>query len=118
MSRVFHSLRFKLALTFAIFGTMVSLLLSLGLSFTAHSLGERLMDETLRAEIDDYISRRARNTNSLPPATISIQGYLLTQGQRNETIPSELLSLREGKYQLTLNNTPYRVAVIDKSGER
>ena len=118
MSRVYHSLRFKLALTFAIFGTMVSLLLSLGLSFTAHSLGERLMDETLRAEIDDYISRRARNPNSLPPATISIQGYLLTQGQHNETIPPQLLSLHEGKYQLTLNDTPYRVAVADKNGER
>jgi signal transduction histidine kinase len=118
MSRVFHSLRFKLALTFAIFGTMISLLLSLGLSFTAHSLGERLMDETLRAEIDDYISRRARNPNSLPPSTASIQGYLLNQGQRNENIPLELLSLREGKYQLTLNDTPYRVAVADKNGER
>jgi signal transduction histidine kinase len=97
---------------------MVSLLLSLGLSFTAHSLGERLMDETLRAEIDDYISRRARNPNSLPPSTASIQGYLLNQGQRNENIPLELLSLREGKYQLTLNDTPYRVAVADKNGER
>jgi signal transduction histidine kinase len=113
-----HSLRFKLALTFATFGAMVSLLLSLGLSFIAHNLGERLMDETLRAEIDDYISRRSRNPNSLPPATISIQGYVLTQGQGNATIPPELLSLNEGKYQLTLNDTPYRVAVADKNGER
>ncbi len=118
MTRVFHSLRFKLALTFAIFGAMVSLMLSLGLSFTAHSLGERLMDETLRAEIDDYISRRSRNPNSLPPSTASIQGYLLNQGQRNENIPPKLLSLREGKYQLTLNDTPYRVAVADKNSER
>ncbi len=118
MSKVFLSLRFKLALTFSIFGAMVSLLLSLGLSFTAHSLGERLIDETLRAEIDDYISRRSRNPNSLPPATISIQGYLLTQNQQNETIPPELIPLAEGKYQLTLNDTPYRVAVIVKNNER
>ena len=118
MSSVVHSLRFKLALTFAIFGAMVSLLLSLGLSFAAHNLGERLMDETLRAELDDYIARRARNPNSLPPATVSIQGYVLSQGQHNESIPPELFSLQEGKYQLTLNDTPYRVAVADKNGER
>ena len=118
MSSVPHSLRFKLALTFAIFGAMVSLLLSLGLSFTENSLGDHLMDETLYAEIDDYISRRSRNQNSLPPATASIHGYLLTQGQSNENIPPELLSLKGGIHQLTLNDTPYRVAVVDKNGER
>jgi signal transduction histidine kinase len=118
MNNLRHSLRFKLALTFATFGAMVSLLLSLGLSFAAHNLGEHLMDETLRAEIDDYISRRTRNPSSLPPATLSIQGYVLSQGQSNESIPLELLSLNNGEYQLTLNETPYRVAVEDKNGER
>lgn len=118
MISVLQSLRFKLTLTFAIFGAMVSLLLSLGLLFDAHILGERLMDETLRAEIDDYVSRLERNPNSLPPSTASIQGYLLNQGQRNENIPPELLSLREGVHQLILNDTPYRVAVVDKNGER
>ncbi|MFA5825554.1 MAG: hypothetical protein WC825_06225, partial [Gallionellaceae bacterium] len=118
MSSFLHSLKFKLALTFALFGAMISLLLSLGLSFAAHNLGERLMDETLRAEIDDYISRRSRNPNSLPPATISIQGYVLTQSQRDEHIPAVLRPLREGTYRLALNNTPYRVAVADRNGER
>lgn len=118
MSSVRHSLRFKLALTFAAFGAMVSLLLALGLSFTTHNLGERLIDETLRAEIDDYISRRSRNPNSLPPATISIRGYVFTQGQSAEDIPAELRSLGEGKYQLTLDNTPYRVAVINQGNDR
>lgn len=118
MSSAPHSLKFKLALTFAIFGAMVSLLLSLGLSFSANSLGDRLMDETLHAEIEDYISRRSRNPNAFLPATASIHGYLLTQGQSNENIPPELLSLKGGIHQLTLNGTPYRVAVVDKNGER
>jgi signal transduction histidine kinase len=118
MNSIWHSLRFKLALTFAVFGAIVSLLLTLGLSFAAHNLGERLMDETLRAEIDGYISRRMRNPNALLPATISIQGYLLAQGQSNESLPPELRSLQEGKFHLTLNDTPYRVAVVDKNGER
>ncbi len=113
-----QSIRFKLALTFAIFGAMVSLLLSLGLSVTAHKLGERLIDETLRAEIEDYMARRSRDPRSLSPATISIQGYVLDRSQGTKCVPPELLSLGEGKHQLTLNGTPYRVAVADKSGDR
>jgi len=118
MFSIHHSFRFRLALTFAIFGAMISLVLSLGLSFTAHNLGDRLIDETLRAEIDDYISRRARNPNSLPPATVSIQGYLFSPGQSNTETPPELHDLIPGKYQLMFNKIPYRVAVVDKGDER
>ena len=118
MSSFFTSLKFKLALTFALFGTMISLLLSLGISLSAHKLGERLMDETLHAELDDYISRRARNPNSLPPATLSIRGYVLAKGQSGDTLPPELRPLQEGTYRLSIGDTPYRVAVTDKNGER
>ena len=97
---------------------MVSVLLSTGLSFTAHNLGEYLIDETLRAEIEDYISRRSRNPGSLPPATVSIRGYVFHLGQSKAEIPGELQDLVPGKYQLTLNNTPYRVAVTDQGDER
>ncbi|MDD5241028.1 MAG: HAMP domain-containing sensor histidine kinase [Sulfuricella sp.] len=117
-SSVRHSLRFRLASTFAWFGALVSLLLSIGLSFTAHNLGERLMDETLRAEIEDYLSRRARNPNSLPPATISVRGYVHVPGRGAEDMPPELLKLSPGKHQLSLDDTPYRVAVVDKGNER
>lgn len=118
MSSVHHSFRFRLALTFAMFGAMVSLLLSIGLSFTAHNLGERLIDETLRAEIEDYISRRSRNPGSLPPATVSIRGYVFLPGQGRAEIPPELHDLIPGMYQLTLNNIPYRITVVDQADER
>lgn len=118
MSNLRHSFRFRLALTFALFGAMVSLLLSTGLSFSAHNLSDRLIDETLRAELDDYISRRSRNPNSLPPATVSIQGYVFLPGQSKADIPPELHDLVPGKYQLTLNNIPYRIAVADQGDNR
>jgi signal transduction histidine kinase len=113
-----HSLRFRLAFTFAWFGALVSLLLSMGLSFTAHNLGQRLMDETLRAEVEDYIARRSRNPDSLPPATISVRGYVHVPGRKTADIPPALLKLDPGKHQLTLDNIPYRVAVVDRGDER
>jgi signal transduction histidine kinase len=97
---------------------MISLLLSLGLSFITHRLGENLMDETLRAEIDGYISRRARNPNALLPSTISIQGYILSDERSKDAIPQELSTLKDGTYRLKLNDISYRVAVEDKNGER
>lgn len=113
-----NSLRFRLASTFAWFGALVSLLLSLGLFFAAHNLGERLMDETLRAEIEDYITRRSRNPDSLPPATISVRGYVHVPGRSAEEMPPELLRLNPGRHQLTLGKIPYRVAVVDQGDER
>lgn len=118
MTSVHHSLRFRLASTFAWFGALVSLLLSLGLSFATHNLGERLMDETLRAEIEDTISRRLRNPDSLPPATISVRGYIHVPGRSADDMPPELLRLNPGKHQLTLGNIPYRVAVVDQGDKR
>lgn len=113
-----RSLRFKLALTFVWFGALLSLLLTLGLSLAAHNLGERLMDETLHAELDDYVARRLRNPNSLPPATISVRGYVHIPGKSGDKIPAELAGISPGKYQLTLDNIPYRVAVADRENER
>ena len=113
-----HSLRFKLALTFAIFGTLISLLLALGVSFSARSLNDNLVDETLMAEIDGYISRRARNPNALLPSTVNLQGYLSSKQKPTQDVPPELLALNQGTYRLELNRIHYRVAVVDKNGER
>jgi signal transduction histidine kinase len=118
MSSVHHSFRFRLALTFALFGAMVSVLLSTGLSFSAHNLGERLIDETLRAELEDYISRRSRNPGSLPPATVNIRGYVFLPGQSKAEIPPELHDLIPGKYRLILNDIHYRITVADQADER
>lgn len=76
------------------------------------------MDETLRAEIEDYISRRSRNPDSLPPATISVRGYVHVPGRSAEDMPPVLLRLNPGKHQLTLGDIPYRVAVVDRGDER
>jgi hypothetical protein len=43
--------------------------LIVGIWFAAHDVSQRLMDQTLKAELDDYMARRARNPNSLPPAS-------------------------------------------------
>jgi hypothetical protein len=55
-----HDLRARLALFFAGFGAFVSVVMAVVLYQGAHGPGRRLIDETLSAELDDYIARRRR----------------------------------------------------------
>jgi hypothetical protein len=66
-----RSLRIRVALNFAWFGALVSLMLSVGIYFAVHDLGQRLMYETLRAEMQDYQIRLARNPTAMLPATLT-----------------------------------------------
>lgn len=113
-----RSLRFRVAFAFAAFGAVVSLLLSGGMYVAAHNVGQRLIDETLRAELDDYMARRARNPGSLPPATASIQGYVVANGAAAANIPAAVTALTPGIHEISLRGAPYRVAVADGGGER
>jgi signal transduction histidine kinase len=116
--RFHRSLRYRVALAFALFGGLVSLLLAAGLYVAAHDVGERLIDETLKAELEDYMARRSRNPHSLPPSTVSVLGYVLPQSAGEPDIPPALHALPPGRHELDLNGTPYRVAVVDRGGKR
>jgi signal transduction histidine kinase len=113
-----HSLRLRLATTFAVFGTLVSLLLSGGVFLAAKHTSERLMDETLRAELEDYSARRVRNPSSVPPATVSIRGYIYRPGGAHGDTPHPVVDLPVGKHQLLLQGIPYRISVVDHGSER
>lgn len=112
------SLRLRFAFTFAWFGALVSLLLATGLYFAAADAGRRLMDETLRAEMDDYLARRARNPQSLPPSTLTLRGYVLEPGVSPDLVPAVLRTLPPGQHEVRLNGIPYRVAVTQRASTR
>jgi signal transduction histidine kinase len=112
-----HSLRFRVAVAFAWFGALVSLLLAVGLYFSAADLGQRLMDETLRAEMEDYLARRERNPQSLPPNTLMLRGYVNAPGQPSD-VPPALRDLPPGQHQADIDGRPHRVAVAERAGVR
>lgn len=116
--RLPHSLRFRVALAFAWFGALVSLLLAVGLYFSAHDLGKRLIDETLQAEMEDYLARRARNPHSLPPNTLSLRGYVFEPGQTQSDVPAAVQHLPLGQYEIHLDSAPYRAVVTQRGNLR
>lgn len=97
---------------------MLSLLLTGGIWFAAHDVSQRLMDQTLTAELEDYMARRGRNPNSLPPNTVGLRGYLLSSGTPQGTVPEALRDLPPGQHEIRMDGVPYRVAVAERAEER
>ncbi len=116
--RFSRGLRFRVAASFAALGGGISLIIAIGLYVGAQDTGERLIDETLVAEMQDYQARRVRNPHSLPPATMTLLGYVAPPAPSEASLPSVLAPLAPGRHQVVMNGLPYRVAVADRAGQR
>lgn len=112
-----RSLRTRLALAFALLGGCVALALAALLFLAFHNLNQRLIDESLRAETEDYIARRERNPLSLPPTTVSIRGFVASPPQAAD-VPAPLAALTPGTHEIQLDGIPYHVAVTDLNQAR
>lgn len=112
------SLRLRVAIGFATLGAALSLLLCLGIWFATLDVSQRLMDQTLKAELEDYMTRRARNPNSLPPATASLRGYYAAPDAGGSDLPPQLRTLAAGQHEIELDGIPYRAAVAEQEGSR
>lgn len=112
-----HDLRSRVAFFFTGFGALVSLIMAVAMYQSAHDLSQRLIDETLSAELDDYIARRKRNPASLPPSTVIVQGYV-RDAAGNGDVPEYLEGLPLGRHDIRLGALSYRVAVIERGDAR
>ncbi|MEJ2529954.1 MAG: HAMP domain-containing sensor histidine kinase [Gammaproteobacteria bacterium] len=112
-----RSLRNRVAVTLAVFGGVVSLALAIIIYWVSHDLERRLVDDTLSAELDDYVERRARNPRSLPERTATIRAFVVTPDSYHSQIPKEVSDLLPGRHRLLLDGIHYRAAVR-KVGEQ
>jgi signal transduction histidine kinase len=113
-----RSLRFRGGLAFALFGGLLSLLLSGWLYLATHDAGLRLMDQTLKAELEDYLTRRERNPYSLPPATVTVSGYVIPPPAGAPLPPEEMRKAPPGLSSVRLKGVSYRLLVQETGGSR
>lgn len=116
--RFSRSLRFRVATAFAAVGGVISLVTAIGLYVGVRDAGETLIDETLNAEIQDYLSRRSRNPNSQPPATATLLGYVMPARQDESVPPDAIAAWPPGLHEIRLGDVYYRVAIADRAGSR
>lgn len=114
-----NSLRFRVAVAFAAFGALLSILLFVGLYTEINVLGHNLMDEALRAELDDSVARHDRNKEFVPPNTVSIKGFFVRGEEAGQFAPpGEIRKLQPGSHNVTVDEIDYRVLVADRNGFR
>ena len=113
-----NSLRFRVAFVFAVFGALLSILFSALIYLATHQLGNRLIDETLSAELDDTVARHARTPTFIPPNTTSIKGYVLAEEMHTKNVPPEIITLLPGRFNVSIGEIDYRALVADRNGFR
>jgi signal transduction histidine kinase len=115
MRKLRLTLRLRVAAGFALLGLVVSLALGGWLYVASQDLEQRLIDEALGAELEDYLARLSRNPQSLPPETATIRGYLVRRpedpGAPGAETPPELRDLPQGRHTLDVDGVSYQVAV-------
>lgn len=109
-----HSLRFRVAATFAGLGAFLSLMFAVGIWVAARDVSQRLMDQTLKSELDDYVARRARNPRSLPSNTATLRAYVKVAGADSSAVPDAMRNLATGKHEIDIDGVPFRVLVADQ----
>jgi signal transduction histidine kinase len=113
-----RSLRYRVAITLALFAGAVSLTLATIIYLSFQDLERRLIDDTLTAELDDYVERRARNPKSLPERTATIRAFVVAASGGTTPIPAAVAALQPGRHRLELDGIPYFAAVRRVGAQR
>lgn len=113
-----NSLRNRFALTFALFASLVSMVLAGIIYLASHNLEAQLIRDTLDAELDDYIERRARNPFSRPEHTATISAYVFTNDASTDSVPADIASLIPGYHEVTLDREDYVAGVREVNDQR
>ncbi|TCJ20247.1 HAMP domain-containing histidine kinase [Parasulfuritortus cantonensis] len=113
-----RSLRVRVALIFAGFGALISLILSIAIYVAVHDFGQRLIYETLHAESQDYLARLARTPDAMLPATRTLSGYALGDPDPRRAGPPALAVLPPGNRAIELDGRPYLARVVESGNRR
>lgn len=108
------NLRYRVTLSFALLGMVVSLGLAGVIFKLTIEMEERLLTETLSVELEDYIKRYQADPNSPPPTSTAISTYIIQPDKMNA--PSALKELNSGLHHIKMEGKSYfaEVKVIDQ----
>lgn len=113
--RVRTSLRLRVTLSFALLAAGVSAGLAGLLYVLTIQMEERLIEETLSAELEDYMGRYALDPDTAPPSSMTIRSYVLSSASADPS-PGTLYELEPGLHHINLDGTGYYAEVRVSDG--
>ena len=109
-------LRYRVALAFALLGAFVSTGVAGVFYLLTLNMEQRLITQTLNAELDNYVARYRRDPSTPPPAGGGMQMHVV--GAAAGDMPRELAGLAGGLHRLRIGDRHYYVAVREQDGRR
>jgi signal transduction histidine kinase len=104
-------LRSRIVLSFLLFGTLLSALFALSTLFLQNYLEDQLIGETLKQELDDYVSQLYRDPSVVEPFYTRIQGYVTRPGDPNQTVSTEVRDLPAGVHDVRIGDGVFKAAI-------
>ncbi|HFD79152.1 MAG TPA: HAMP domain-containing histidine kinase [Gammaproteobacteria bacterium] len=111
------SLQNRIAIAFALLGTLVSLVLAGAAYLLTVSTEDRLIAETLATELEDYMARYREDPQARQPSGVHIRAYVLKDGE-NPGLPPGLVDLPPGQQHLKIGDRGYYAEARRSDGRK
>lgn len=108
-----NSLRFRIALIFALFGAVLCLVIFYASFMAMQNIGHRLVDEVLQTELDELAERYTLDPFFIPPHTATVKAYIHPISRTYWGIPEEIKDKSPGSYTVNIGESEYRILVDD-----
>lgn len=109
--RIRHSLRLKVALSFALFTVLILVALMVGVLSLAEKQAEQLIDATVSGEMSHLMHEYQRSPQIFPPRTQNLHGYIVRNDGELATLPSYLRKLGPGIHHTFVGDRELHIAV-------
>ena len=111
------NLRGRVALGFALLGAVICLAIAVGLDATTDELEDRLLQDTLYAELADAEAHLQLRPGTPLPTTATVLRYVEADGDSSQ-IPRALRALGAGFHEVQIGGTIYAAAVSQHGPRR
>ena len=112
-----RSLRFRITLTFFLFGTLLMAAVATGVHYAIEGIEKRVIQENLQKEFRNFQQRYHNDPNQPLPHSASITAYLIDPADESR-VPEHIRNRQPGVYELKLNGRYLQIIVDRVNGKK
>ena len=112
-----HSLRFRITLTFFLFGTLLMIGVAIGVNYAMENIEQRVFKENLQKELNNFKQRYHADPHQPLPHSASMNAFLISPREESQ-LPEYMRHLRPGTYEFQHDNQSLQVIVDQVNGKK
>lgn len=112
-----HSLRFRITMTFFLFGTILMIIVASAVRYAINDIDERVLEQNLQTELASFQVRYKNNPNQPLPHSAYMTSYLVDINDESG-LPAYMRNLSPGAYELNNGNKVMQVIIGRVNGKK